>query len=119
MKQMTNGRNRHTATLLIDGTVLVTGGDNSGAQSSSEIYTSSTNLWSSVGNLNTARCDHAATLLNTGKVLVAGGRGVSVLSSAELYVGQCMDADWLHVHRARGTHDDVASQRKCAGLRRQ
>jgi N-acetylneuraminic acid mutarotase len=82
----------HTATLLPDGKVLVTGGfsfDPSFAPlNSAELYDPATEAWSSTGNLSSARGNHTATLLPNGKVLVAGGADntcCSAFNSAELY----------------------------------
>jgi hypothetical protein len=66
----------HTATLLANGKVLVTGISNS-----AELYDPTTGTWSITGSLNIARFWHTATLLQNGKVLVAGGGD----NSAELY----------------------------------
>lgn len=80
-------RNNHTATLLADGKVLVTGGfGDSGALDSTEIYDPTTGEWTATGSLNEARYNHRATLLADGKVLVSGGHGISIpLDSAEIY----------------------------------
>jgi N-acetylneuraminic acid mutarotase len=83
-------RTNHTATLLTNGKVLVTGGwDGSSAIASAELYDPETENWSSTGNLNAPRCMHTATLLQSGKVLVAGGTDdgdlLVTLASAELY----------------------------------
>ncbi len=97
---MTTGREFHTATLLADGRVLVTGGfygcddamctDNADA----EIYNPATGTWSAAGKMEISREQHTATLLPDGRVLVAGGlhdiplggaTARKVLSSAELY----------------------------------
>ena len=68
---------RHTATLLSDGRVLVTGGfppeDTILAYSSCEIYDPQINKWAQVSPMNIARFNHRAVLLDNGKVLVAGG----------------------------------------------
>jgi Kelch motif/Secretion system C-terminal sorting domain len=70
---LTDGRSAHTATLLKDGKVIVTGGQNTGDLSSCEIYDPVTNQWSSAGNLLHARSFHSAVLLSDGRVLVSGG----------------------------------------------
>jgi len=77
----------HTATLLPNGQVLVTGGyTTSGFTSSAELYNPSTGTWTTARSMSTPRALHAATLLQNGKVLVAGGRNPNaILSSAELY----------------------------------
>jgi hypothetical protein len=88
---MSQSRKGETATLLPNGTVLVTGGiGDSGFLSSAELYDPATNSWSSAGNMSTPRYAHAATLLQDGRVLVAGGsyaQGANAiyLSSAEVY----------------------------------
>jgi N-acetylneuraminic acid mutarotase len=75
----------HTATLLPNGTVLVSGGWNSGALASAELYNPATGTWTNTGSLNLARGNHTATLLPNGTVLVSGGYNGSYLTSAELY----------------------------------
>lgn len=77
----------HSATLLPDGKVLVTGGiGNSGFLASVEVYDPATGSWSVTALMSTARAYHSATLLSDGKVLVVGGAGLTGnLSSAELY----------------------------------
>ncbi len=84
---MSTGRYYHTATLLTDGTVLVTGGYNSGGYlSGCELYDPATGLWSAAGSLSTVRYIHTATLLTDGTVLVTGGYNSSGnLSGCELY----------------------------------
>jgi hypothetical protein len=88
---LTVQRYDHSATLLQDGKVLVTGGCTTtacpfSAQTGvSELYDPATNLWTTVGNLNTPREGHTATLLNNGQVLVVGGAVPVVTTSSELY----------------------------------
>jgi N-acetylneuraminic acid mutarotase len=85
------GREEHTATLLQNGTVLVTGGTDGRdkALASAELYDPRTNRWKSAGTMATTRLDHTATLLRNGKVLVVGGLDASfpstTLASTELY----------------------------------
>ncbi|HEX5754098.1 MAG TPA: Ig-like domain-containing protein [Archangium sp.] len=81
-------RTSHTATLLPNGKVLVSGGYQGNSVSSSELYDPATGTWSPTGALGTARTGHTATLLHNGKVLAAGGynnSNTNTLSSAELY----------------------------------
>ena len=79
------GREEHTATLLQNGTVLVTGGTDGrdNPLASAELYNPKTNRWMSAGSMGTARLGHTATLLPNGKVLVVGGYISS--TSTELY----------------------------------
>ena len=74
---MNIARYSHTATLLPNGKVLVTGGYNGSLVSTSEVYDPQTNEWTNVAPLNTARDYHTATLLPNGTVLVAGGYGIN------------------------------------------
>ena len=85
--KMNTRRDRHTATLLPNGMVLVAGGaDKKTVLSQSELYDPVSETWTNTGDLNNARSDHTATLLANGKVLVVGGIGLTnVLSSAEIY----------------------------------
>jgi hypothetical protein len=69
---MSEGRSGHTATSLDDGTVLVTGLDNT-----AELFRPGTGTFTVVGDLSTSRCGATATLRNDGTVLVAGGRTCS------------------------------------------
>jgi N-acetylneuraminic acid mutarotase len=83
---MANSRYAHTATVLADGRVLVTGGVTvAGETASCEIYDPVTGSWSQTGSLGAARYQHTATLLLNGKVLVVGGSIGIPLASAEIY----------------------------------
>jgi len=87
---MTTPRINHTATLLFNGKVLITGGfavgqDRSKPNSyfsiiltSAELYDPITGTFTATGNMTTGR-SNSATLLPDGRVLIAGG------SLAELY----------------------------------
>jgi N-acetylneuraminic acid mutarotase len=79
----------HTATLLQNGKILVTGGFDLNDQpiAQSELYDPVTNKWTLIGNLTTPRALQMAILLttgpNAGKVLMMGGevsRGVETKS---------------------------------------
>jgi hypothetical protein len=71
---MNSARQAQTATLLLDGRVLVAGGGNLGLfDASAEIYDPATGAWSVTGFLAFARGIHTATLLFDGRVLVTGG----------------------------------------------
>lgn len=64
-----------TATLLLNGTVLVTGGSYDSAWSAPcELYHPATGTWSVTAPMPEVRLGHAATLLSNGRVLVAGGQ---------------------------------------------
>jgi hypothetical protein len=80
------GRNGHTATLLKNGKVLITGGRGGNSQYS-ELYDPTTGDWSTVDSLNVPRDSHTTTLLSDGRVLAAGGTSLvgRNLISAELY----------------------------------
>jgi len=81
-------RGGHTATLLLNGKVLVAGGDNGTELASAELFDPLTGAWSATGSMSTARVSHSASLLPNGKVLVAGGYyggGSYSLASAELF----------------------------------
>ena len=68
-------RAAHTATLLEDGRVLVTGGIRAGeaALASAEVYDPSARDFSAAGAMTSVRSGHTATLLRSGLVLLAGG----------------------------------------------
>ena len=85
---MGQARYRHTATLLPDGKVLITGGYGLGgaALDSAELYDPAAGTFSSTGALVAGRYFQTATALPGGKVLLAGGLAATEdLSSAELY----------------------------------
>jgi N-acetylneuraminic acid mutarotase/S-adenosylmethionine hydrolase len=86
---MSTPRSLHTATLLANGKVLVTGGysDPGRVLSTTDLYDPASNTWSAAGSMRTPRAGHTATLLANGKVLVTGGSDSTFtdLSSAELY----------------------------------
>lgn len=71
------GQHSHTATLLADGRVFVTGGFNAGLMAIAALYSPATNTWTSVAPPTTGlRYDHQAFALADGSVLIAGGKYV-------------------------------------------
>jgi hypothetical protein len=83
-----SARAGHSATTLLDGKVLVMGG-NDGAQdlASSEIYDAAADTWTATSSAASTRSGHAAFLLpNNNNVLIVGGKSAgNDLASAELY----------------------------------
>ena len=78
----------HSATLLSNGRVLVTGGFNGTVRlATSQSYDPATGTWTATGAMATGRTTHTATLLSIGKVLATGGHIASANSTAtcELY----------------------------------
>ena len=90
---MTEIRASHTATVLPDGTVLITGGFKKGPDGHSQIYSRTAELFdpktesfSRTADMNVRRAGHTATLLPDGRVLIAGGFTENGLTaSAEVY----------------------------------
>jgi hypothetical protein len=76
---MTDGRMDHTATLLADGRVLITGGWSSSlgrTVATADIFDPATNAFTPAAPLPVSRHEHSATLLPDGSVLVSGGLSV-------------------------------------------
>jgi hypothetical protein len=73
---MTRARYRHTATLLLSGKVLITGGQGDwpqpSASASAELYDPADGTFTATGSMTAARAGHTATLLPNGQVLVVG-----------------------------------------------
>ncbi|WP_375764780.1 hypothetical protein NR798_23980 [Archangium gephyra] len=85
---LATARGFHSATLLSNGQVLVTGGSLDGAASArAELYNPLTGTWTSTGNMSSPRRRHTLSTLANGWVLAAGGYDAStgIHSSAELY----------------------------------
>jgi N-acetylneuraminic acid mutarotase len=92
---MNRDRTLHTATLLLDGRVLVAAGYSDGGfgfQAAAEIYNPVNNTWTPAASMGTGRWQHTATLLTDGRVLVAAGENYAfcnitscAIKSAEIY----------------------------------
>ncbi|MES0490083.1 MAG: DUF4382 domain-containing protein, partial [Leptospirales bacterium] len=90
---MTMPRIFHTATLMPNGKVLITGGNNhqgtpknpSPAGDSAEIYNPATGTFSATGMMNARRIYHTATLMANGKILIVGGHDGVPIAMAEIY----------------------------------
>ncbi len=83
---MASARERHTATQLANGKVLIFGGLGSGL-AGAELYDPASGRFVTTGQPAVMRIGHTATLLQNAKVLIAGGMdgGENKLASAELY----------------------------------
>ena len=74
-----------TATLLLNGTVLVAGGSKGGAIADAELYDPASGTWSPTAPLPVAVRNHTATLLSNGAVLVTGGVSTAFYANTEIY----------------------------------
>jgi len=87
ISDMETDRYGHTATLLLDGQVLVAGGTADTTHSAELFVPGSSSFTSTSGGMVQVRSGHCATLLLNGKVLIAGGadsRG-NLTTTAELF----------------------------------
>jgi hypothetical protein len=75
-------RSKHSATRLLDGTVLIAGGS---ASRSAELYDPASESFHFVGALNEPRSLHTASLLPDGRVAVVGGSDLDGPVATELY----------------------------------
>jgi Galactose oxidase, central domain len=90
---LVEARSGHAATLLPDGSALITGGSDRVTVQAAELYYPSIGIFRSAGEMVDSRCFHGATLLSDGRVLITGGLHSSgpqpapevILASAEVY----------------------------------
>jgi hypothetical protein len=88
---MAANRDFHTATLLGNGRVLITGGvsQQGKSQSTAELYDPASGNFSATGAMIAARDSHFAIALTNGNVLIGGGNGGNVVGTfnftAEIY----------------------------------
>ena len=104
---MIDARYMHTASVLTNGKVLITGGDNGDVSlKTAELYDPLTETWKTTGSMKHARSMHTALMLTNGKVLVAGGDNDGrALNSTELY--DPATGNWTttgSMHNARYLH---------------
>ena len=87
LSAMNISRRQNTATLLLDGRVLVTGGTNENLSTNEcEIYDPVTDSWTMVEPMLENRWNHSAILLKNGNVFVSGGNPIYPwLKSCEVY----------------------------------
>jgi hypothetical protein len=94
-------RESHTATLLLNGKVLITGGNEFNGYptwltptATAELYDPVTGAFAKTGNMTVGRTQHTASLLSDGRVLVVGGSTnigsgtattTTTLASADIY----------------------------------
>lgn len=106
---MVSPRSGHSASLLLDGTVLLAGGNSSsGPVSALETYDEISGSFSQAGVLATGRMEHAAAVLPDGRVFIAGGTDANgaTLASTEIYdprAGTVSPGPALNTARARHT----------------
>ncbi|CAF1454887.1 unnamed protein product [Adineta ricciae] len=80
---MNTPRNEHTATLLLNGKVLVTGEDNNSPVVTAQLHDPLTNNWTLTASMSVPRNYHITSVLSNGKVLIAGRNSSN--TSSELY----------------------------------
>jgi len=96
--ELSIARGQHTATRLLDGSVLAAGGGSTalalvtGPTAPAEIFAPATETWSLTGWMTSGRSAHTTTLLGDGTALAVGGRklggevlGIESLASTEIY----------------------------------
>lgn len=79
-------RSSHSAILLSDGKVFISGGYGGGNYlNSTEIYDPVTNTFTSKASMSSNRAYHSSILLNDGTVLIVGGYSSGYLNTAVIY----------------------------------
>jgi beta-lactam-binding protein with PASTA domain len=113
--RMTAYRRAHTATLLSNGQVLLTGGFggifdiSAGVLNTAELYDPVSQTFTALtAKMTSSRYSHKATILQNGQVLLTGGFGVNIasLNTVEVYdpVAKSFNAMAATMVTARGRH---------------
>ncbi len=120
------GRISHTATLLQNGQVLVTGGQVTNitlVTSECELYDPNGGTWSATGGMIDLLAFHTATLLPDGRVLVAGGDtvvgtfgGFSYLAVKDAEIYDPYTQNWTATGQMNSFHDNHAATLLTNGL---
>jgi large repetitive protein len=109
--EMGTARAAHTATLLQNGKVLITGGFNgTEVLATAELFDPATGIFTPTGSMTTPRFSHTATLLANGKVLVAGGSsGLGDLATHDSRRATVLAKGKVLTTDASGTTGDLAT----------
>ena len=114
---LNTARGRHSATMVLDGLVVVAGGSSGqGDLNSIEIYTPGTDAWAfAPATLSAARSGHIATLLpKNNSVLISGGSSNgTALQSAEMFrpwTGTVVSAGSMNAARVSGTGSSFGAE---------
>jgi hypothetical protein len=87
-----SGREGMTATLLVDGRVLVAGGSSAGnSEPGAEVFDPARGSWTTTGSMAAPRRLHGASLLADGTVLVSGGEDVRGGARTSLVTAEVFD----------------------------
>ena len=108
---MIEARAFHRATLLFDGKVLITGGNQSPR---AELYNPAMGTFTATANMAGSRWGHSATLLPDGRVLIAGGTNRPELFGNRRTLrslGRYVHADWQYDYGPRRAHSNAAPKR--------
>lgn len=111
---MVVARRGHTATLMLDGKILVTGGfDGTVETATAEIYDPATGIWTATGPMGRGRKYHTASRLIDGKILIAGGIVATNIGNARIaeiydpllatFTSLTTEAQWMSAPRYKHT----------------
>jgi cellulose synthase/poly-beta-1,6-N-acetylglucosamine synthase-like glycosyltransferase/transposase len=101
---LAGGRQMHTATLMKNGKVLLTGGGSAGGggTTSTEIFDPNTGTFSAGAGMNHSRTLHDAVTLPNGKVLVVGADAGTGTTAAEIFDPFANSWSLIPANTARG-----------------